>query len=146
MLKIEPRPGCTRTKGYISRKQRRTKKVTSKLEQGLDFTVNGDFCFCNDDFSKQNPEGKTQDLSRFSTTLKTVIFCSDLVQIQKVIFCKKLALNFLRLFGMSQFEGHSTQCSSWQLRHFSRDWKSCNVLKQYSLVRPVLAGSAVDGF
>ena len=40
MLKIEPRPGCTRTKGYISSKQRRTKKVTSKLEQGLNFTVN----------------------------------------------------------------------------------------------------------
>ena len=53
MLKIEARPGCTRTKGYISRKQRRTKKVTSKLEQGLNFTVNGDFWFCNDDFLKK---------------------------------------------------------------------------------------------
>ena len=73
MLKIELRPGCTRTKGYISRKQRRTKKVTSKLEQGLNFTVNGDFCFCNDDFSKQNPESKKRDFCRFSTTFKTVI-------------------------------------------------------------------------
>ena len=33
MLKIEARPGCTRTRGYISRKQRRTKKVTSRLER-----------------------------------------------------------------------------------------------------------------
>ena len=39
----------------------------------MNFTVNGDFCFCNDDFSKQNPEGKAQDLCRFSTTLKKVI-------------------------------------------------------------------------
>ena len=37
------RPGCTRTRGQFSTKQRRAKKVTSRLEQGLNFTVNGDF-------------------------------------------------------------------------------------------------------
>ena len=103
MLKIEPRPGCTRTKGYISRKQRRTKKVTSKLEQGLNFTVNGDFCFCNDDFSKQNTEGKTQDLCRFSTTLKTVINLL-LSKFRRRYFAKSA---FLRLFRISLFEGQS---------------------------------------
>ena len=49
--------------------------------------------------SEKNPEGKKQDFCRFSMT-----FCFDLVQIQKVILCKK---RFLRLFRISQFEGHS---------------------------------------
>ena len=34
---------------------------------------------------------------------------------------------------------------NWQLRQCLRNWKSCNVLKQCSLVRPVLAGTAVSG-
>ena len=60
MLKIEARPGCTRTKdcnpGY-GKRIRTKKKVTSKLEQGLNFTVNTDFWSCNDDLCKK-PEGK----------------------------------------------------------------------------------------
>ena len=132
-----------RTKGYISRKQIRTKKVTSKLEQGLNFTVNGDFWFCNDRWflKKKSWRQKTGFLS-FFYEVKNGHFCSDLVQIQKVIFCKK---RFFGLFRISQFEEHSTQFSSWQLRQCSRDWKSCNVLKQCSLVRPVLAGRAFNG-
>ena len=34
---------------------------------------------------------------------------------------------------------------NWQLRQCLHDWESCNVLKQCSLVRPVLAGTAVSG-
>jgi len=50
MLKIEARPGCTRTKSCSSARERiKNKKVTSKLEQGLNCTVNGDFLFCYDD-------------------------------------------------------------------------------------------------
>ena len=53
MLKIEARPGCTRTKGCGSaREMIKNKKVTSNLEQGLNFTVNVDFWFYNDDFYK----------------------------------------------------------------------------------------------
>ena len=62
MLNIEARPGCTRTK-----------KVTSKLEQGLNFTVIVDFWFCKYDFYKK-PDGKKRDFCRFSMTSKTVIF------------------------------------------------------------------------
>ena len=64
----------------------RTKNVTSKLEQALNFTVNVAFWFCNDDFC-QKPEGNKRDFSRFSVTLKTIIFV--LFQIQKVTFCKR---------------------------------------------------------
>ena len=85
MLKIEATPGCTVQKA-TARETNKNKKVTPKLEQGLNFTVNDDFRFCNDDFCNK-PEGKKGDFCRFSTTLKTVI--SVLVQIQKVIFCKK---------------------------------------------------------
>ena len=48
-------------------KQIRTKKVTCKLEQGLNVTVNVDFWFCNEDFCK-NPEGKKRDFCCFSIT------------------------------------------------------------------------------
>ena len=85
MLKIEATPGCTVQKA-TARETNKNKKVTPKLEQGLNFTVNDDFRFCNDDFCNKS-EGKKGDFCRFSTTLKTVI--SVLVQIQKVIFCKK---------------------------------------------------------
>ena len=58
ILKIEVRPGCTRTKGCSSaRETNKNKKVTSKLEQGLNFTVNTDFWSGNDDLCKK-PEGK----------------------------------------------------------------------------------------
>ena len=49
-----------------------TKKVTPKLEQGLNVTVDVDFWFCNDDACKK-PESKKCDFFRFSMTLKTVI-------------------------------------------------------------------------
>ena len=54
-------------------KRIRTKKVTSKLEQGLNFTVIVDFWFCKYDFYKK-PDGKKRDFCRFSMTSKTVIF------------------------------------------------------------------------
>ena len=38
-----------------------------------------------------------------------------------------------------------TYTHNWQLRQYSRDWESCNVLKQCSPVRPGLAGTAVNG-
>ena len=57
MSKIEVRPGWTKTKSCSSARETNNKKVTSKLEQGLNFTVNTDFWFCNDDFCKK-PEGK----------------------------------------------------------------------------------------
>ena len=57
------------------------KKVTSKLELGLNFVVNVNFSVCNDDFNKKNCKSCC-----FSMTLKTVIFV--LVQIQTLIFCK----------------------------------------------------------
>ena len=41
MLKIEARPGCTIQKAS-ARETNKNKKVTSKLEQGLNFTVNDD--------------------------------------------------------------------------------------------------------
>ena len=48
-MKIKARPGCTRIKGCSSaRETNKNKKVTSKQEQGLNFTVNVDFWFCND--------------------------------------------------------------------------------------------------
>ena len=73
MLKIEARPGCTRTKSCSSARERiKNKKVTSKLEQGLNATVDVDFWFCNNDFCKK-PESKKCDFFRFSMTLKTVI-------------------------------------------------------------------------
>ena len=45
--------------------------------------------------SVKEPEGKKHDFCRFSMTLKMVIFV--LVQIQKVIFCKKT--DFLAFIG-----------------------------------------------
>ena len=77
---------------------------------------------------------------RFPKTLKTVIFI--LVEIQKVIFAESAD------FFFSQFEGHSTQCSQLigkamfaRLRNWEK-FKSSGVL---TLVRPVLAGTAVNG-
>ena len=54
MLKIEARPGYTKTKGCSSAGEiNKNKKVTSKVEQRLNFTVNVDFWFSNDDFCKK---------------------------------------------------------------------------------------------
>ena len=85
MLKNEVRPGCTVQKAS-ARETIKNKKVTFKLEQGLNFTVNDDFWFSNDDFCNK-PEGKRGDFCRLSMTLRTVI--SLLVQFQKVTFCKE---------------------------------------------------------
>ena len=90
MLKIEARPGCTRTKGCsLAQETNKNTKVASKLEQGLNFTVKVDFWFCNDDFCK-NPEGKIRNFCRFTMTLKTVI----LVHVQGGILQKALTLHF----------------------------------------------------
>lgn len=35
---------------------------------------------------------------------------------------------------------------NWQSSHYSRDWESCNFLTQCSVIRPVLAGTAVKRF
>ena len=55
-------------------KRIRTKEVTSKLEEGLNFTVKVDFWFCNDDFCKKL-EGKKRDFYRFSMSSKNGHFC-----------------------------------------------------------------------
>ena len=66
MLKIETRPGCTRTKSCdASRETKKNKKVTSKQEQRLNFRVNFDFWFCNDDFCRKPEGNKTWSLSFF---------------------------------------------------------------------------------
>ena len=89
MLKIETRPGCTRTKSCdASRETKKNKKVTSKQEQRLNFLTFG-FAMM---ISVKNLKAIKRDLCRFSMTLKTVIFF--LVQIQKVIFCKNRRLFF----------------------------------------------------
>ena len=59
-LKIGARPGCTKTKAVARpRKRIRIKKIIFKLGKGLNFTLNADLWFCNDDPSK-NPEGKKE--------------------------------------------------------------------------------------
>ena len=59
MLKIQARSECTRMRGCSSTPARnKSKKITSKLELGLNFAVNVDFWVCNDDFSKKKTEGK----------------------------------------------------------------------------------------
>ena len=47
ILKIEARPGCTITKGCRSsaRETNKNKKVTFKVQQGLNFTVDVEFGF-----------------------------------------------------------------------------------------------------
>ena len=73
MLKIETRPGCTRTKSCdASRETKKNKKVTSKQEQRLNFLTFG-FAMM---ISVKNLKAIKRDLCRFSMTLKTVIFFS----------------------------------------------------------------------
>ena len=59
MLKIEARSICTKMRGCSSSPARNKskKKITFKLELGLNFAVNVNFSDCNDDFNK-NTEGK----------------------------------------------------------------------------------------
>ena len=56
MLKIEARSVCTRMRSRSSTPARNKskKKITPKLELGLNFSVNVDFRVCNDDFNKKN--------------------------------------------------------------------------------------------
>ena len=55
--------GCIRSSAQETNKN---KKVTSpKLEQGLNFTVNGDFLFCNDAFCKKKLKAKRRKLLSF---------------------------------------------------------------------------------
>ena len=114
--------------------------VTSNLEQGLNFTVNVDFWFYNDNFCKK-PEDKKRDFCRFSMTSKTLTFV--LVQIRKGIFQK--ALTFFAFIGYPYLKDILLNAHNWQLRQYSSDWESCNVLKQCGLVRRVLAGAADNG-
>ena len=60
MLKIEAGSVCTRMRGCSSTPARNksTRKITSKLELGLNFAVNVDFWVCKDDFNKEKTEGK----------------------------------------------------------------------------------------
>ena len=54
-LKIEARSVCTRMRGCSSTPAwNKSKKITCKLELGLNFAVNVDFWVCNDDFDKKN--------------------------------------------------------------------------------------------
>ena len=109
ILKIEARPGCTITKGCCStaRETNKNKKVTFKVQQGLNFTVDVEFGFATM-ISVKQPEGKKKTrIVSFFMTFKTVIFV--LVQIEKVIVCKKA--DFFFVYWVFQFEGHSTQCS-----------------------------------
>ena len=46
--------GCSSTPARDKSK----KKISSKLELGLNFAVNVDFWVCSDDFNKKNTEGK----------------------------------------------------------------------------------------
>ena len=101
------------------------KKITSKLEKGIEF-------YC------EWPEGKKRDFVVFSMTSKTVIFV--IVQIRKVIFCKKRSL--FCVIGYPFWKDYLLNAHNWQLRQCSRDW---DVLKQCSLVRPVFASTSVSG-
>ena len=59
ILKIESRPGYTITKGCCSsaRETNKNKKVTFKVQQGLNFTVDVEFGFATM-ISVKQPEGK----------------------------------------------------------------------------------------
>ena len=61
------------------------KKVTSKLEKGLNFVIMVEVWFFGNDFLNKY-EGKKGHFCRFSLTLKMVSFV--LVQTQKTIFGK----------------------------------------------------------
>ena len=89
ILKIESRPGCTITKGCCcsARETNKNKKVTFKLQQGLNFTVDVEFGFATM-ISVKLPKGKKKTrIVSFSMMLKTVNFV--LVQIEKMIVRKK---------------------------------------------------------
>ena len=100
MLKIEARPGYTRTEGCSLAQEMNNNKDWILLRMlTFGFAIYNDFC--------KKPEGKKHDFCHFSMTLKTVIFV--LVQIQKVICCKKRWLFYI--YWISQFE---LNADSWQ--------------------------------
>ena len=102
--------------------------------------MNVDFWFCNVDFCK-NPEGKKRDFCRLSMTLKGAHFCS--CPNSKGDMSK--ALTFFVFILYPHLKDIILNVHNWQLRQCLHDWESCNVLKQCSLVRPVLAGTAISG-
>lgn len=68
-------------------------------------------------------------------TLKTVILCFQLLKFKKWYFAKSAYFfAFLGYTNLKDILGNAQKCS--------RDLESCNVLKQYSLLRLVLAGTA----
>ena len=94
MLKIEARPGCTTTKGCISaRETNENEKGTSKVEQGLNFTVNVDFWFCSDDFYK-NPKAKKRNFGRFSATICSCPNSKDNILQKEMTFLRLLNILF----------------------------------------------------
>ena len=113
ILKIEARPGCTITKGCCSsaRETNKNKKVTFKVQQGLNFTVDVEFGFATM-ISVKQPEGKKTRIVLSFMMLKTVIFV--LVQIEKVIVCKKA--DFLAFIGYSNLKDILFNAHNLQLR------------------------------
>ena len=101
MLKMEVRPGCTRTKGCsLARDTNKSKKnATLKLEEGQNFTVNVAFGFVT--MISVKPKDKKGDFCCFYVTVKMVIFV--LVQIQKWYFAK--STNFWVFFGYPNLKG-----------------------------------------
>ena len=52
---------------------------------------------------------------------------------------------FFAFIGYPNLKDFVLNAQNSQLRQCSRDWGSCNALKQWSLLQPVLAGTAVSG-
>ena len=106
-----------------------TKKVISKLEQGLNFIMVVEVWFFDDDFFK-NHNGKKGHFCRFRLMLKWSFFV--VVQTQKVIFGKKRYVSCV--YWISKFKGHPISCSQLtakamfaQLRKLQsfEAWESC---------------------
>ena len=89
-------------------KRKRTKTCSSKLRKGLNVTVNVDLWFCNDDFCKRKHEGKKRDFFVFLWCWKWSFLFS--FKFKRWYFAKKKK-NFFCFYWISQFEGHSIQCS-----------------------------------
>ena len=119
----------------------RAKKITSKLELGLNFAVNLDFWVCNDDFNKKKNWRQKCDFCCFSMTLKMVIFV--LVQIQTLIFCKNRW--YFCVYWVSKSEELSSEWWKLIVKAMFVQLRNLQYLKQRSLVRAVTGGSGVKG-
>ena len=106
-----------------------TKKVISKLEQGLNFIMMVEVWFFDDNFLK-NHNGKKGYFCCFCLMLKWSFFV--VVQAQKVIFGKKCYVSYV--YWISKFKGHPISCSQLtakaifaQLRKLQsfEAWESC---------------------